>query len=705
MANTLFAGIPADGGGNSPLEADLYGAELQSTDAENISATGNLNIGNVINYDAHAQRQTEGGAVQEKSSKQASIPEQEMASDGLITNSSAQAQGRSVNYAGDSYVGNSGYTENNAAPAQSTVNNAAAASAPVSQTSLGRDGQDGSNAMAASGGGEVTNYIPTGSGGPVGGNVISNSYNTTNITTNNYNENYYNNTQIFNSQNNGPINIDTVINTIVGGNGEDQIAIIIQNTLNQVTNLINGGNGDSSIILSIVQETLTQVNTILETTLNNPVLSTLVNDVSATLTHVTNLLTTTEGTINVPDILANVSTLVTDAGALLQNLGGNSIVPALLGELGDTLNQIVNLLGQNDGDIPLDLVGDILDTALSDVNALVTNILGGDGNLLGDIVEAVGGVVNTLGDTLEQTVGGAVGGIGNVLTSVGGDLPVLGALGGNLQDIPATLSTTVGQTVESIVQTIPALLHDVGSDVELLVGQATGTLEQTVESIVHEVSNVLDTVGADLPIIGALGDGLQGLPANLGSVLGDGSPLLDIHGGILSSPVGVADDNALVNVDLGLLSPAGSTPQAAGLGIVDVDASILSTPGSGGDVQDGISAAINLNPVINLVMPDATVPVVNIDIPLPALEQTIPLNASGTDMLQTAIESVTSQTDTLMDQVVSLLDSSPLGSGAVDGGVLFSGGTDSSASTGGGVSVATPLIVLDHIGGSLFGHH
>jgi hypothetical protein len=64
MANMFFAGIPIEGSGARPLEADLYGAENQATgDVENISATGNLNIGTVIQYDEHAQRHMTGGVM------------------------------------------------------------------------------------------------------------------------------------------------------------------------------------------------------------------------------------------------------------------------------------------------------------------------------------------------------------------------------------------------------------------------------------------------------------------------------------------------------------------------------------------------------------------------------------------------------------------------------------------------------------------
>ena len=45
------------------LDADLYDAGKQSLDTENISATGNLNIGTVIDYDARTERRTEGSHI------------------------------------------------------------------------------------------------------------------------------------------------------------------------------------------------------------------------------------------------------------------------------------------------------------------------------------------------------------------------------------------------------------------------------------------------------------------------------------------------------------------------------------------------------------------------------------------------------------------------------------------------------------------
>lgn len=46
-----FSPVPT--GSSNPLEADLYAPQAQLSDSENISATGNLNIGMVIDYDAH----------------------------------------------------------------------------------------------------------------------------------------------------------------------------------------------------------------------------------------------------------------------------------------------------------------------------------------------------------------------------------------------------------------------------------------------------------------------------------------------------------------------------------------------------------------------------------------------------------------------------------------------------------------------------
>ena len=65
MATMFFAGIPLEGSGIRPLEADLYNADGQNTDHENLSATGNLNVGNVIRYDEHAVHHLTGGILDE----------------------------------------------------------------------------------------------------------------------------------------------------------------------------------------------------------------------------------------------------------------------------------------------------------------------------------------------------------------------------------------------------------------------------------------------------------------------------------------------------------------------------------------------------------------------------------------------------------------------------------------------------------------
>lgn len=63
MTNMFFAGIPLEGSGTRPLEADLYAPAAQGVDYENLSATGNLNIGVVIQYDEHAVHHLNGNAA------------------------------------------------------------------------------------------------------------------------------------------------------------------------------------------------------------------------------------------------------------------------------------------------------------------------------------------------------------------------------------------------------------------------------------------------------------------------------------------------------------------------------------------------------------------------------------------------------------------------------------------------------------------
>ena len=52
--------MPVAGNTIRMLDADLYDAGQQSGDIENISATGNLNVGNILQYDEHVRRTMEG---------------------------------------------------------------------------------------------------------------------------------------------------------------------------------------------------------------------------------------------------------------------------------------------------------------------------------------------------------------------------------------------------------------------------------------------------------------------------------------------------------------------------------------------------------------------------------------------------------------------------------------------------------------------
>lgn len=62
MSNSILLSQAVADNASRPLEADLYSTDQQGLEQENISATGNLNIGVVIDYDARAEHQLGGPA-------------------------------------------------------------------------------------------------------------------------------------------------------------------------------------------------------------------------------------------------------------------------------------------------------------------------------------------------------------------------------------------------------------------------------------------------------------------------------------------------------------------------------------------------------------------------------------------------------------------------------------------------------------------
>ncbi len=748
MANMLFANIPTDGSGGRPLEADLYGAEQQGVDAENISATGNLNIGNVVDYDAHAQRQSSGGIATEDAPA-STTPSEEMMPDGLITNNGSQ--GRSVNYTGDTYNTTSSAAPENTPAAQSGLTSAAAA-APAAAPAAGTNGRDGVSLPSSGGGDDVSYATASSSTSTVDShNDSHNVTNSNNTTINNYDQNYsytQNNYSLINTNhfsdshnvniltlgdvlnqtinNNGGggnggglINITTinnelnVLNNIItnnngGGGGENQIAVIIQNTLNQVTNLIQGGDCGCNVLVPVIHEALTQVNQALETTVNSPVLTGLTGDVNQLLTQVTNVLNG-GGDVNVNDLLSTLSTTVNQA---LEGLGGNDVLANVIGEVGDVLTQIVNVLGQDGGAPPLDVVGGLLDHVVSEVNHILAG--GNDaGNVLNGILQNVEGDVNSLGGqltgTLDQTVQGVVHEVNGVLGAVTTDAaPAVGNILGTVEQV---VNNVIGG-VNGAPDVLNSVLQNVGGDANGIGGQLGGVLNQTLQDVGHDANGILGAVndvlaggGNGVPAIGGVLENAPDLSAGLDHLFNNGHPLIDVEGGILTTPLATADDHALINADVGLLAHTDSAPHAAGIGLVDADLSLLNTPAAGSEAHDGLAATVNLAPVTDILAPNAGLPNIAIDIPLPAIAPSVPLASSTIDLLHQVVNDVTSHTDTLLDHANVLADSGH-GGGAVDGGVLFSGGHASgSGDAGGGATISLPVIQLDHLPHIALGHH
>ena len=61
MSQNIFSPTVYEGLSGRALDADLYGPEQQGSDHENISATGNLNLGDLMRYAEHARAIITGG--------------------------------------------------------------------------------------------------------------------------------------------------------------------------------------------------------------------------------------------------------------------------------------------------------------------------------------------------------------------------------------------------------------------------------------------------------------------------------------------------------------------------------------------------------------------------------------------------------------------------------------------------------------------
>ncbi len=360
MINSIFAGIPLEGGGARPLDADLYGAEQQAVDIENLSATGNLNIGKLIMYDENAQSIMAGTVLEH--------------SDESIF------AGQRFSHIIDVSNGISGSAVT--AAESVAVTSLAPFSSGSSQTMLAQNSITGAEENKAS----VKEFSPsysdpvtlTAVAAPA---MVANGGNTTNNT---------NNTSVTNIFNEDPNIINNVVNE--ASDLIEQVVNITENIVNNVVNeatdiIINTVNivgdviiGTVSIVELVVNIVDSQVTNILELVVDTgtTLINVVTNVTGSVIETVTNI---TEGLLEqVIQVVDNTITNITgelNLYNILTQVTQCNIVETVIGVTEDITGNIINIIDAPLADLNLAaLKGNF---AQADDSALINadiNILG-----------------------------------------------------------------------------------------------------------------------------------------------------------------------------------------------------------------------------------------------------------------------------------------------------------------------------------------
>lgn len=655
MATPIYTAI-AEANRSNILDADLYAAESQSSDTENIAGSGNLNVGVVVDYDANRERKLQ-GAAQEMAQEGKSYD----LGKGYEMTPAESANQESASAEQGSYVQQQ--TATFGSPNLQSFEPEASGPRSFSKNAAANDGSNYANEVAV----DNTNADqPDNPGGDSSNTSTTNSYNTT--INNTYNDSH----DIYHGDTIGgdipDINIDLPdidLPDIINNTGEG----ILQPVLNTVNNL---GDNVTEILGDIVN-----VDSLLQ-----PVLDTL----SPVTNQVTNILgDVLEGGLPT-DILGTVTDLV---GGVLDGSPTDILSPVtdivddVLGGLPtDILSPVTDILdGVLGGDSPLDIlapVTDIVDGVLgggsptdilspvtdivedilgggspTDILAPVTDLLGGGSpaGILQPVLELAGGV----GDVVDDAVGGLLGGVPG------------GAIGGDLLDL----------NIASLGDSINVADNILDLDVPALGGNVTGLLEDNGVLDLGDVSGGLigqltgeDIGNIDLPLISSITNGEQGdgiisiasslLPQDEGTGIagidiGIDTTQIPLVNEILSSPQVDLSQFDLSSIDLGIA--------------LNDDSLVINTP----EILQGLSLDMNL--------------------PLPDVANDLSNNAL------------------VMDILSNVQDTSALGSSApVDGGLLHAVGGALDSLTNGALAPAAempaPVVplapILQKLGG-LFG--
>ena len=312
------------------------------------------------------------------------------------------------------------------------------------------------------------------------------------------------------------------------------------------------------------------------------------------------------------------------------------------------------------------LIGDF--HAGDSANGLLTHVTDSANALLVDAHGNVGGGVDFINSGLALVGGG---------TQLGGDL-LTSAIhtvndGGSLVNHGLALASQLPGDTTSALDTLHGGAHDPAI--------GTGMLQPLVEAV---------TAPADAVV----------------SHASTGYLLLDAQASVLMDALPAADNQALVNADTSVLAHTETSPHATGLGLVDADSSLLSHSTMPG-VTDGVSITVNLNALTHDTVPAMSVPVVDLNMPLPTASS-IPILSPITDTVADVGHTIQSHVGSTIDHSIDLaaLTHSAGPVAAIDAGVLFTGG---SATIGHESSGAMAPVMqnhdVSHTLSALFGHH
>lgn len=729
-APTLIISTASEGTVRS-LDADLYHSDQQALDQENISATGNLNIGVVIDYDAHSKSNLSGAD---------DIIDASYTSDAMQLDS-----GPMVAHAeGDSDIASGYYPQNYDTQTAAAFTNPTVrsmdgmrASEPVDNANTLQAEQAPIAPLAAMGGGSsVTSTAGDNNGGSSSTTTVNNVTNITQIPPNTPNTTY-------NIENNYYAGDTTITNNNTTNNNTTNIDIdVLGDTVTNITDVVvNLGNNAEDIFINLVNNVFGTTNTIVNT------LPDILTTVTNTVTHITGDVTTILGDVTdtVGDIINTIldSTGECDITDLIQEVleAVNTVVGPVTNTVENVLGDVTNIVGGVLGGnaTPIGLIEQVVDTVgdiTAPVNGLLQDITGtilGNGagsDLLDlDVLGLLGTGIESSGqdnDLIDIDLG--LLGLGNDneadsdadfidvdLNLLNGNVldatvmidpanaPIVGEVLHNLGIPEITLGT---ETLQPILDTLPAA--PIVNEVTAVVNDVlSGNLDPAslIETVVDTVSTVTAGLAPMLDDVTGAVDGLLGQTGNdlldtnvLHSLLHIGvessthdNDLLDLN--LLGNGAGnIGQDNDLIDVDLGTLGIGGHVPAAASdEDFIDLDLNLLSgnTAGGNNGILDATLTVDLANaPVIGQLADSLQIPEITLDT----------ASLTTNDTVYTVIENVTS----IIQDVTNISDS---GAGDLVTSLLeLNALSDSSSSSGGGgllpVDTGTLLGGLAGIGGA-----